>query len=120
MLTADPVTSPKELSTNPAQRADVQIAVLTAGRDRPYALGFASMLVEQGIKSDFIGGDSVDSPELHQTPLIKFLNLRDQAAEAGPAQKIFRVLQYYARLLAYAVTSRPKIFHILWQNKFDF
>lgn len=129
MLTADrteavaaprPVTSPQAPSNNPAQSADIHVAVLTAGRDRPYALGVASMLVEQGIKSDFIGGDSVDSPELHQTSLINFLNLRDQAANAGAARKALRVLEYYVRLLGYAVTARPKIFHILWQNKFDF
>lgn len=99
----------------------IHVAVLTAGRDKPYALGLAAALIEQGVGLDFIGSDEVNAPELHGTPLVNFLNLRgDQSLAAGPVQKITRVLAYYWRLLAYAVTARPKVFHILWHNKFDF
>lgn len=77
--------------------------------------------MEQGIVTDFIGSDDVDAPELHGTPLVNFLNLRgDQSVKAGLFQKMFRVVTYYGRLLAYAVTARPRIFHILWHNKFEF
>ena len=38
---------------------------------------------------------------------------------AGLQKKVIRVLAYYGRLLAYAVTAEPKIFHILWNNKFE-
>ena len=31
-----------------------------------------------------------------------------------------RVLTYYARLIRYAAMARPKIFHILWNNRFQF
>jgi glycosyltransferase involved in cell wall biosynthesis len=31
-----------------------------------------------------------------------------------------RVLVYYFRLIFYAATARPKVFHILWNNKFEF
>jgi len=31
-----------------------------------------------------------------------------------------RVLIYYARLLRYAAAAEAKIFHILWNNKFEF
>ena len=26
---------------------------------------------------------------------------------------------YYAKLIRYAATAKPKIFHILWNNKFE-
>ena len=27
---------------------------------------------------------------------------------------------YYAKLIRYAATAKPRIFHILWNNKFEF
>ena len=97
-----------------------QVSVLTAGRDRPYALGLAAALSAARTEFDFVGSDSVDSPELHTTPQIRFLNLRgEQSVEAGVVKKITRVLAYYARLIGYAFTAKPKIFHILWNNKFE-
>src|SRR5208282_3016300 len=36
------------------------------------------------------------------------------------AQKITRVITYYLRLTRYALTARPKVFHILWNNKFEY
>jgi glycosyltransferase involved in cell wall biosynthesis len=97
-----------------------QISLLTAGRDRPYALGLASALAGAGVRLDFVGSDDLDSPELHGSPQIRFLNLRgDQRANAGLVRRSVRVLAYYARLIGYAVTARPGIFHILWNNKFE-
>jgi len=99
---------------------DSQISLLTAGRDRPYALGLAAALMAAGARFDFVGSDEVDSPELHTSAQVRFLNLRgDQSVKAGLLQKIFRVLAYYGRLLGYAATARPKVFHILWNNKFE-
>ncbi len=98
----------------------LNLALLTAGRDRPYALGLAAALVAAGTQFDFIGSDEVDSPELHTSPQIHFLNLRgEQSVEAGPLKKVFRVLAYYVRLIGYAWSSQPRIFHILWNNKFE-
>ena len=97
-----------------------QVSLLTAGRDRPYALGLAAALAAAGAEFDFIGSDEVDSPELHTSQQIRFLNLRgDQSVEAGRLKKVFRVLAYYGRLIRYAFTAKPKIFHILWNNKFE-
>jgi glycosyltransferase involved in cell wall biosynthesis len=96
------------------------ISLLTAGRDRPYALGLAAALAAAGAHFDFVGSDEVDSPELHISPQIRFLNLRGgQSVGAGLPKKIARVLAYYARLIHYAFTARAKIFHILWNNKFE-
>jgi D-inositol-3-phosphate glycosyltransferase len=98
----------------------IQVGLLTAGNDRPYALGLASALVSQGIFVDFIGSDALDAPELHNTPLINFLNLRgDQSEHVSLSKKIARLLKYYSRLLWYSVVSRPRVFHILWNNKFE-
>src|SRR2546430_9905354 len=99
----------------------VAVALLTGGGDKPYAIGLASALVAQGISLDFIGCDEVNGPELHNTPRVKFLNLRgDQRPNASFARKAWRVLAYYARLVRYAATARPKVFHILWNNKIEF
>ena len=52
---------------------------------------------------------------------MNFLNLRgDQRPEASPLAKVLRVLSYYAKLILYAATAKPKLFHILWHNKFQF
>jgi len=96
------------------------VAVLTAGQDRPYALGLASALIAQKIPFDFIASNFLDSPELRNNPLVRFLNLRgDQNADAPMMIKMQRVLIYYIRLMAYAATSQRKVFHILWNNKFE-
>ncbi|MGA8657847.1 MAG: glycosyltransferase family 4 protein [Chthoniobacterales bacterium] len=98
----------------------ILVGLLTGGNDKPYALGLASALVAQGIFVDFIGSDSLDVPELHDRPLVNFLNLRgNQGEHASFRRKATRLLQYYRRLLWYAAISRPAIFHILWNNKFE-
>jgi len=100
--------------------SDRKVALLTAGRDKPYALGLASALISQGLVFDFIGSDIVDGPELHGNPRVTFLNLRRQRVDAGLWQKMTRVFVYYFRLITYAATAKPKVFHILWNNKFEF
>jgi D-inositol-3-phosphate glycosyltransferase len=98
----------------------LRVGLLTGGNDRPYALGLASALVSQGILTDFVASDALDSPELHQSPLINFLNLRkDQNENVNFQRKIVRLLAYYSRLVGYAAVSKARIFHILWNNKFE-
>jgi D-inositol-3-phosphate glycosyltransferase len=98
----------------------VKVSILTGGADKPYALGLASALMAQDVSFDFIGSDFVDGPELHRSPQVNFLNLRgDQNPDSSRMTKLLRVLKYYARLLAYAATARPGVFHILWNNKFE-
>lgn len=94
----------------------LSVALLTGADDRNYAHDLALSLARRGITVDFIGSDDVRAPE-HGA--IRFLNLRgSQSMAAPPAAKVFRVLRYYARLLAYAWTAHPRVFHILWNNKF--
>ena len=101
-------------------KPEVEVALLTGGGDRPYAFGLATALLSKCLCLDLIGGDELDSPEWYATSQVKFLNLRgDQRSDASRASKVSRVLRYYARLIRYAATARPKIFHILWNNKFE-
>ncbi len=96
------------------------VAILTGGGDRPYALGLASSLIAEGITFDFIGSDFLESPELRQSPQVRVFNLRgDVSPGASLFQKIVRVAKYYARLVRYAATSEARIFHILWNNKIE-
>ena len=96
------------------------IALLSGGGDKPYAVGLATALTSAGISVDFVGSDDLSVPELLYDPRVNFLNLRgDQRPEARLLVKIGRVLIYYWRLIRYASTALPKIFHILWNNKFE-
>jgi glycosyltransferase involved in cell wall biosynthesis len=99
-------------------RADV--ALLTGGQDRPYACGLAMSLLARKARLDVIGSEEVDCPEFHCSPDVTFLNLRgNQRKGARLREKAVRVLAYYGRLIRYAATARPRVFHILWNNKFE-
>ena len=110
----------KSRSAETSFESSRQVALLTAGRDKPYALGIASALLANKVSFDFIGSDLVDGPELHANPLVRFLNFRDQRVDASPAAKVGRVLAYYWRLVRYTAGAEPRVFHILWNNKFEF
>jgi D-inositol-3-phosphate glycosyltransferase len=98
----------------------ISVALLTGGGDRPYVFGLATELMSKRADIDLIGSDDLDSPEFHGKPELRFLNLRgDQRTKVGLIEKVARVLTYYAQLIAYAATAKPKIFHILWNNKFQ-
>jgi D-inositol-3-phosphate glycosyltransferase len=98
----------------------IAVALLTGGRDRPYVFGLATELISKGASLDLIGSDHVDSPDFHGDPRVNFLNLRgDQSANASLTTKLSRVSKYYAKLIGYAATAKPNIFHILWNNKLE-
>ena len=100
---------------------DVEIALLTGCQDRPYAYGLAMALVSKGLSVDVIGGDEMDSPDLHTTPNLNFLNFGGAHPQnASLMRKVSRLLVYYARLMRYSMRGKPKILHILWNNKFEY
>ena len=104
----------------PACASEIQVALLTGGGDRPYAFGMATELISKGAVLEMIGGDDLDFPELRGKPNVRFLNLRgDQRTDASFTRKALRILSFYVKLLLYAASSKPKIFHILWNNKFQ-
>ncbi len=100
---------------------EIAVALLTGGADRPYAFGLATSLIANGAALDLIGSDDLDCPDFRGRPGTTFLILRgDQEPNASFVKKASRVLIYYARLIRYAATAKPRIFHILWNNKFEF
>lgn len=109
------------MTKEPHQPVSPSVALLTGGDDRSYALGLTGALTSHGIAVDFIGSDALDAPELHQSSLIHFLNLRrDQSRDASLLRKGVRIFAYYVRLIRYAASAKPPVFHILWNNKFEF
>jgi glycosyltransferase involved in cell wall biosynthesis len=99
---------------------EIAIALLTGGSDRPYVFGLTTSLISRGAAMDLIGSDELDFPEFHSKPGLNFLNLRGcTQPDVRFLTKVARVLMYYAKLIGYAATSKPKIFHILWNNKFE-
>jgi glycosyltransferase involved in cell wall biosynthesis len=98
----------------------VAVTLLTGGGDKPYAFGLATELISKGAGLDIIGSDELDCPEFHGKCGVNFLNLRgDQRPESSLLRKVLRLSTYYAKLIRYAATAKPVIFHILWNNKFE-
>jgi glycosyltransferase involved in cell wall biosynthesis len=103
------------------QDAETAVALLTGGRDKPYVLGLATALTSAGVTIEVIGSNELDVAELRRLPKLRFLNLRGaQSSKASFGTKLARLLIYYLRLAHYAATARPKVFHILWNNKLEF
>jgi glycosyltransferase involved in cell wall biosynthesis len=98
-----------------------RIALLTGGGDRPYALGIAEALTRTSVTIDFIGSDELKSKNLDENALVRFLNYKgNQDSQSSFFSKILRTLKYYICLIIYAAKSKNKIFHILWNNKFEY
>src|SRR6266403_4206756 len=85
-----------------ALSVEIEVALLTGGFDKPYTFGLAMALAAKDVSLDVIGSDDVDSPEMHTTTRLNFINLRGSKREAGLIRKMARVLIYYGRLLRYA------------------
>lgn len=100
--------------------SEMTVGLLTGCRDKHYALAIAMGLAGNGVCLDVIGSDEVDSPELHTTPRLRFLNFRgDQRSRTSFARKLSKALIYYAKLVRYAADSEARVLHILWNNKFE-
>ena len=113
------VISVEAMSRSP-ETPPIRVALLTAGRDRPYAFGIGTALASGGFPLDIIGGDDLDLPQWRTKPQVRFLNLRgDISASASHFQKVLRIVDYYTRLLFYSARTNANIFHILWNNKFE-
>jgi D-inositol-3-phosphate glycosyltransferase len=103
-----------------ASNSEISVALLTGGSDRPYVHGLTSALSSRGIRLDLIGSDELDEPDLRNKPGVSFFKLRgDQRPDASFTEKFFRISKYYLKLVRYAATAKPKIFHILWNNRFQ-
>jgi D-inositol-3-phosphate glycosyltransferase len=99
----------------------MKVAVLSAGMDKPYALGIAGALLEKGVEVDFIGNNELQKEPIFSHSNSKYFNLRgDQSSDASFISKVTRVLVYYYKLIKYAASTETELFHILWLNKFIF
>jgi glycosyltransferase involved in cell wall biosynthesis len=75
-------------------------------------------LASKGMTLDVVGSDEVDSPEMHQTPHVSFLNFQGlQHAGRSLGQRVGQLARFYVRLLAYLATRSRPIVHVLWNNK---
>src|SRR5579872_7380680 len=99
---------------------EIKVGLLTGCQDKHYALAVAMGLASEGVGVDVVGSDEVDSPALHTTANLRFLNLRgSRGKHANLAHKVVRVLIYYAKLIRYISVSSPKVIHILWNNELE-
>lgn len=114
--------APMDAGTRPSmvrRPAESEVALLTGGIDRPYAFGLSTALASKGVRLDVLAGAELDSPEMHADSNLRFLDIYGDGRKAGgPAAKLKRVLNAYLGLIRYAAQAKPKIFHILWNNKF--
>jgi len=112
-------TVPQDSEASNAEQK-IAVALLTGGSDRPYVFGLSTELISKGVVLDLIGSDELDSPDFHNLPGLNFFRLRgDQRSDASFVSKVSRMLKYYSRLIRYSATAKPRIFHILWNNKFE-
>lgn len=107
-------------SADSGQLAGMAIALLTGGGDPHYAFGLTTSLLDCGVSLDLIGSDEFELPEFQDRPNLRLLNLRGSVCEdVSIASKTFRILAYYAKLILYAAKAKPKLFHILWNSRFQ-
>ncbi|HEY2471997.1 MAG TPA: glycosyltransferase family 4 protein [Terracidiphilus sp.] len=96
----------------------LKVALLTGGFDRPYAFGLAMSLVSTNVLLDVIGSESVDSPEMHSTPNLHFINLWPaKRAKSSILRSAWAMIQHYLLMFRYATGSSCSVFHILWNSK---
>jgi D-inositol-3-phosphate glycosyltransferase len=108
-------------ATSPGRAQKIAVALLTGGSDRPYVFGLTNSLTSKGAVLDLIGSDELDLPEIRSKAAVTFLNLRGgQQEDVSSLRKVVRISIYYAKLILYAATAKPKVFHILWNNKFEY
>ena len=96
-----------------------RVALLTAGKDQPYALGLLNALQGKPVHVEFIGNDAIAGSDIVRASCVDFYNLvGNQDARASRREKVLRVLTYYIRLIIYAARTEAKLLHILWFRKF--
>jgi len=91
------------------------------GGDIYYELGLVNGLVNNGLSLDLIGNNRMAESPIVRLPGVTFYNLRgDQKSSAPLPMKVFRILNFYIKLMTYALKTDSGIFHIQWLNKFAF
>ena len=115
-----PIESSPISGRTPGLTAKPAVTLLTGGSDKPYVFGLSMELLSKGAVIDLIGSDELDCADFRGKPGLNFFNLRgDQRTDASLSTKVSRIIRYYAKLMRYAATAQPRIFHILWNNRFE-
>ena len=116
----DGLESATHAAMSSAQSSRIAVALLTGGGDPHYAFGLAMSLLRGGGSLDLIGSDEFEVPEFQKRPNLRLLNLRGSLREdVSVVGKTLRILAYYAKLIIYAAKAKPKVFHILWNSRFQ-
>lgn len=95
------------------------VGLLTGGQDRPYAFGLAMALTAAGIRLEVVGSDEVDSPEMHQTANLRFMNIKSDWRGMRQSAKAWKLLVNYAKLVGYTAFTQAPVLHILWNNRLE-
>jgi D-inositol-3-phosphate glycosyltransferase len=97
----------------------VRVALLTGGKDVPYVLGLVPELTARGVRIALVGNGEMASAKDVGNGQVEF---HDFVGGLDPGDnsiaKAWRVLTYYGHLLAFAVRTDARLFHILWFRKF--
>lgn len=98
----------------------VDVALLSAGWDRPYTYGLTTALVKAGVRVELVAGNDLSAGDFNHAPSLTMLNLRESSQPGDSFMaKARRMIGYYLRLVAYAWRAKPRRFHILWNNRYD-
>src|SRR3954451_17039482 len=103
-----------------ARQSPLRVALLTGGQDPHYAIGLGTALTEQNVELDVIGSDEIHGPGFQGNPYLRFLSLHGNQRSRGVLGKLVGIASFYARLTYYALTAKPRVFHVLWNNKLPF
>lgn len=98
----------------------IDVTLLTGGIDRHYAFGLSVALASKGVQLDVIGNMEMNGPEMHSVSTLNFINLHGNSRQTlSLGRRIFRHVAFYGRLIPYARISSSRIFHILWNYRFQ-
>src|SRR5205814_1900817 len=96
----------------------VKVALLTGGKDHPYACGLLRELLARGIDVACVGSDELAHYRGAGPGRLEFHNLVGSQGPDRLIAKAWRVLSYYGRLMTFAARTDARLFHILWFRKF--
>jgi len=96
----------------------MKITLLNSADFKSYSLSMLQALLSCNVCVDLIGNDDLRNSEIMTNKQVNFLNLRgNQNPDASWADKVFRILKFYFRLLKYASTTDSPLFHMQSHNK---
>jgi glycosyltransferase involved in cell wall biosynthesis len=97
------------------------VALFTGGIDPHYACALGKGIATSGVALDVVGNAEMNSCEMRSFDNVRLLAFY---ATPRPGQGLFRKLlsciAVYVRIICYAATSSPHVFHILWNYKFPY